>query len=479
MLFNSYEFIFLFLPITWLLFRLVSAFHFARTGIALLILASLIFYSYWNPPFVLLIAASISFNFMYGKILERKEGASLIKLWVGIAINLGLIGYFKYAGFIIENVNWLLNADFGIPNMFLPLGISFFTFQQVAYLVDCYNGRTEEKSLLNYCLFVTFFPQLIAGPIVHHREMMPQFADKKILTLHPAHLSKGFFIFSVGLFKKVIIADTLSPWVAQVFDNGADPMMMAAWVGVIAYTLQIYFDFSGYTDMAIGIGHLFNIELPVNFDAPYKSKSIVEFWRRWHITLSRFLKDYLYIPLGGNRKGTLHRYVNLMLTMFLGGLWHGAAWTFVFWGMLHGTYLCINHAWGALCKKMNLKLPTPIAWMFTFTAVVVAWVFFRAENFDKAISIIKSMMGLNGVEVISEFLNHTAANDYLPMISYNEKPLILIALLVICVTFPVSWRFGREKLEVYPFFAAFQAAAMYLISIMSLTRISEFLYFQF
>ncbi|MEM9237747.1 MAG: MBOAT family protein, partial [Verrucomicrobiota bacterium] len=329
--------------------------------------------------------------------------------------NLLLLGYFKYAGLFDKTLAALTGQGLDLPHVILPLGISFFTFQQIAYLVDAFRGETKEYHFTDYLLFVTFFPQLIAGPIVHHKEMLPQFSRKKRRGIDPLDLSVGITCLSLGLFKKVVLADYLARSATPLFGLAAagtrDLTMAEAWAACLSYTLQIYFDFSGYSDMAIGSARLFGIRLPLNFHSPYKAVSIVDFWRRWHITLSRFLRDYLYIPLGGNRRGPSRRYVNLFITMLLGGLWHGAGWTFVLWGALHGLYLCINHFWSHLRSKLSFKaLPKPLACGLTFLAVIVAWVPFRAGNFElgpdgstsAALSatgaVLSSMFGLNGFQ---------------------------------------------------------------------------------
>ncbi|MBT5260335.1 MAG: MBOAT family protein, partial [Nitrospina sp.] len=346
MLFNSYAFIFLFLPVTLLGFQLIGNRGHCRVAVSWLIGASLFFYGWWNPAYLGLILTSILFNYAVGVSLGSRPAKTV--LVVGIAANLGLLGYFKYANFFVDNINALTGSDIVLERIILPLAISFFTFQQITYLVDTYRGETQECDFLRYCLFVTFFPQLIAGPIVHHREMMPQFAKDTFCRLKAKHLAVGLTIFSVGLFKKVILADGIAVYSTPVFDAAEAGVILTfvdAWCGALAFTFQLYFDFSGYSDMAIGLGRMFGIILPVNFFSPYKASNIIEFWRRWHITLSRFARDYLYIPLGGNRKGTLLRFANLMITMLLIGLWHGAGWTFVIWGGLHGSYLVINHGW--------------------------------------------------------------------------------------------------------------------------------------
>jgi len=479
LLFNSYVFLFLFLPVVWILFRALSGFKLARGAMGLLAVASLVFYSYWNPPFVALILASVVFNFCWGRWLGRGDRKPRWKLAIGVGVNLASIAYFKYTGFLLENVNALTGAGIEIPEIFLPLGISFFTFQQIAYLVDCHRGLTKEHSFWQYCLFVTFFPQLIAGPIVHHSEMMPQFVGDNIRRISPRMLSLGITLLAIGLFKKVMIADTLSPWVAAVFDGQADPQLIAAWVGTLAYTFQIYFDFSGYSDMAMGLGYLFNVELPVNFASPYRATNAVEFWRRWHMTLSRFLRDYLYIPLGGNRKGPVRRYVNLMATMLLGGLWHGAAWTFVLWGGLHGLYLCAAHGWGKLSEKAGFRTPRVVGWLLTFVGVAFAWVFFRATSMERAWAVVKGMVGANGVEDVGATLANAENNGIVESLPFDERFAVLALLLVVCLVLPNSWTWAREKIERMPVLGAACAVILFVSAVLGMTRISEFLYFQF
>ena len=312
-------------------------------------------------------------------------------LIIGLAVNLGALGFFKYANFFIETFSTLNGQSFNSLTIILPLAISFFTFQQIAFLVDVYRNKATETDLLTYCLFVTFFPQLIAGPIIHHSEMMGQF--KKTVARGQElwdNLAVGLSIIALGLFKKVVLAEKMSFWSDRVFNTaqmGSDPTFIEAWVGVICFTFQIYFDFSGYSDIAIGLSRLFGIRLPLNFDSPYKARNIVDFWRRWHITLSRFLRDYIYFPLGGNRKGPVRRYVNLMIVMALGGLWHGAGWTFVLWGILHGAYLAINQFWwfitGASDDNQGRSSGLVYRWLgrtLTLFAVTLSWTLFRAGS---------------------------------------------------------------------------------------------------
>lgn len=429
MLFNSFEFIFIFLPITLLIFFQIGRQGYYKIATAWLVATSLFFYSWWNPSYVGLLLFSLLFNYFVGSVLSQRMTILINKkllLILGIAINLALIGYFKYANFFASTVNAVLDTGFNLNTIILPLGISFFTFQQIAYLVDGYQGETKEYSFLNYCLFVTFFPQLIAGPIVHHKEVMFQFVNKAIYRFNAEDMAVGITIFLLGLSKKVLLADTIAVYATPVFAaaaEGAHLTFYEAWTGALAYSLQLYFDFSGYSDMAIGAARMFGIKLPLNFNSPYKAVSIIDFWRRWHITLSNFLRDYLYISLGGNRKGQLRRYTNLMITMLLGGLWHGAGWTFVFWGGLHGTYLIINHQWNSFRRLLGHDLRNSRWWsrwpgiLVTFAAVVVSWVFFRAEDMETAIAMLTAMVGANGFSLASS----------LPI----DKKVVLLMLLCV------------------------------------------------
>jgi alginate O-acetyltransferase complex protein AlgI len=394
MLFNSYPFIFLFLPIA-----LAGYFSLGRSSnlapVLWLALASLAFYSVSNWQFVGLLLASVAFNYFIGWLLIAKQlgaAARFAVLTVGVAGDLLVLGTFKYAGFFAANLNALFSTGI-VVNILLPVGISFYTFTQIAFLVDAYRGNVARYGLPHYALFVTYFPHLIAGPILHHKDMIPQFESERTKRPDPHLILCGVIIFAIGLFKKTCLADGIQPLVAPAF--GANyPSFDQAWIGALAYTFQLYFDFSGYSDMAIGISLMFGIFLPLNFNSPYKATSIIDFWRRWHMTLSQFLRDYLYIPLGGNRHGRVLRYVNLMITMLLGGLWHGAAWTFVVWGALHGAYLCVNHAWsnyGPTVAPRFARVANAAAFVLTFVSVVVAWVFFRADSISSATFVLSRM----------------------------------------------------------------------------------------
>jgi len=512
-LFNSDIFLFVFLPVVLIGFYLLGKFKRSTAALLWLVLGSLVFYGWWNPAYLVLLGISVVTNYSIGALLIKQRGTSAAKLVVslGVIFNLGLLGYFKYANFFISITNTLTGWSSSIDEIVLPLAISFFTFQQIAYLVDVYQDKAEEYSFLHYCLFVTFFPQLIAGPIVHHKEMMPQFMKQETYRFIPENLAVGISIFMLGLFKKMIFADSVAVYATPVFaaaDGGASIGFFEAWTGSLCYTLQIYFDFSGYSDMAIGLGRMFGIRLPLNFNSPYKALSIVDFWRRWHMTLSRFLRDYLYIPLGGNRYGDARRYTNLMTVMLIGGLWHGAGWTFVAWGGLHGFYLLVNHAWRAsVGERFRGSVARLCYWCLTFLAVVVAWVFFRAETFGGAVEILFAMAGGNGVTVPG-WMPHTPGFNQLARLLQLESTRSLMAtkdaFIWIAALLPVAFILPNTQQIMSRYMQGFDyriesvanrlaglmsfrpgfvsAAVIALVSIVAITSLwktSEFLYYQF
>jgi alginate O-acetyltransferase complex protein AlgI len=399
MIFSSPEFILLFLPIVFLGYFSLNRFRLVLAGKAWLVAASLFFYTYWNIAYLPLLLGSIFFNFAVGTSLSPYRTSGYLRvsrrfvLAGSITTNLAFLGYFKYANFLVDNINFTFNATYVLPQILLPLGISFFTFTQIAYLVDSYRGEAKEYDFLNYVLFVTFFPHLIAGPILHHREMMPQFDSRWNLAVRYRNIVLGLFIFSIGLFKKVVIADTFAIWANAGYDGKITLDFFRAWGTSLSYTFQLYFDFSGYCDMAIGAALLFNIWLPINFNSPYKALDIQEFWQRWHMTLGRYLRDYVYIPLGGNRCTTVRVYFNLMATFVLGGLWHGASWMFVIWGALHGAALVGHRAWSGL----GLRMPKAVAWLLTFSFVNITWIFFRAKTLDEALRVLRGMADIESL----------------------------------------------------------------------------------
>ncbi len=393
MLFNSYEFIFLYLPLSFFLFFGLAKHCGCPVATFWLVLASFFFYGWWDWHYVPLLFASICFNYFVG---WRIRSGVQRKAWLtaGIVGNLALLGYFKYTGFFLSTINALFgDAVFNVPHIVLPLGISFFTFTQTAYLVEEYRGEAASHSFLTYCEFVTIFPHLIAGPIIRHRDMLPQFTEEKNFAVDYKNIAYGLTIFAMGLFKKTVIADSLSPWAGEVFSRPDSLTFLEAWIGALSYTFQLYFDFSGYSEMAIGLGLMFNLRFPVNFNSPYQATSIIEFWRRWHMTLGLWVKDYLYIPMGGNRGSESKKMRNLFFSMLLIGLWHGAGWTFVLWGGIHGGLLMVNHQW----RRLNVHLPKIVNWGLTFLCVTICWVFFRAESMHDALAVLVSMADVGNI----------------------------------------------------------------------------------
>ena len=436
---------------------------------------SLFFYGWWNASYLMLLIGTIVINYLIGSYIasfQDKPRLRLLILVAGLILNIGILAYYKYTGFILENINSLTELNLPIFTIILPLGISFFTFQQIAYLADTYRNESTQHSFKEYALFVSFFPQLIAGPIVNHKDFFYQIRHKRFMKWSHFGFAVGLSFFIVGLFKKVVIADRLSMHADILFAENIDHSILTVfdyWIGISSYTLQIYFDFSGYTDMAIGLARMFGVKLPVNFNSPYHSSSIIEFWRRWHITLSDFLKYYLYIPLGGNRKGELRKYNNLIATMALGGLWHGAGFTFIVWGIIHGVYLSINNIW----KKTNLKLNKYLAVIITFICVLASWVPFRAISMEQSLSIWRGLF-LNtnfNVPVL-----YDTSRDSLFSVSANWAFLLIIGFIVIFYrknsnTFPLAI-YKKKRYSII-------LSLMMILSIVSMSDIKPFIYFQF
>lgn len=504
MLFNSIQFIFLFLPIAVVGYFMLGKFS-LNAAIYWLIIASLLFYAWWDFHYILLVVGSVIFNYIIGLLINR--GPYRIQWFVlGISFNLCLLGYYKYANFFVQNLHSLIGLNLVFQYVILPLGISFFTFTQIAYLVDVMRGEAEEYRFPNYLLFATFFPHLIAGPILHHKEIMPQFQNLKNFLPNTERISEGLTFFTLGLAKKILIADNIAPYANDIFRASEEIggiSFFEAWQGALSYTLQIYFDFSGYCDMAIGVALIFGIRMPINFNSPYKATSVINFWRSWHITLSRFLRDYLYIPLGGNRCGSTRYLTNLMIVMVLGGLWHGAGWTFIAWGALHGLYLAINHLWRLILtpgRPHNIFIRF-MYWIITFLCIVFAWVFFRAESMSSAFSMIHGMLGFNGFEldlnhrhyfgILAEYLERIGI-VFIPATEVRLITFPMIAgFLAICLLLPNSqawisshrplFRWANRDILVWRatlnWGITLGLLAAYTIS--KLGRPSEFLYFNF
>lgn len=496
MLFNSYEFIFLFLPIVTLVYFYLNKRKLIIVSKVWLVLSSLFFYAWWNIMYLPLIVFSIVINYGVGRVLgsdSLKVNRKLI-LVVGICINVGLLGYFKYADFFIANINIFIQNDFPLLKLALPLAISFFTFQQIAYIVDSYKKETREFNIFDYTLFVTFFPQLIAGPIVHHKEIMPQFKELRNKIVNYRNQALGLFLFSIGLFKKVILADTFAIWATQGFDHLQTLSFIEAWVVSLSYTLQIYFDFSGYMDMAMGAALLFNIMLPINFNSPYKALSIQDAWNRWHITLGRFLYRYIYFPLnkfmlrkvfsplGLKKQVMLRSNISLLVLFLISGIWHGAGWTFLIWGFLHGLATVIHRCW----KLTNIKMSKILAWFITFNFINASFVLFRALSFDDAVKVFKGMVGFNGVilppKLIEMFPN---LNTHLKVIAFSDLPLndVTSAVKYIVIGFIIILCFKNSVQLMEKFkptwYTLLFTFALFLYSILHLARVSEFLYFNF
>ena len=506
MVFSSLEFVLCFLPLvvlaTWAARRLGGA----RAVIALLVVASFAFYAYWDWRFLPLLLLSIAANHFCARQLILRETRRRPLLIAGIAGNLVALGFFKYFNFFVQNLEFVAGRDWGFASVVLPIGISFFTFQQIAYLVDVYNERQHRYALIDYALFVSFFPQLIAGPIVHHKEIMPQLQRADLGRFDPALISSGVVIFVFGLSKKVLIADTFASYSDPFYAAAAAGVVLSAldaWAAAGAYGLQLYFDFSGYADMAIGLGLIFGIRLPENFDRPYAATSIREFWQRWHITLSRFLRNYLYIPLGGSRVAAPRMLANLMITMILGGIWHGAGWTFLLWGLLHGSYLVTQRLFEQLRDRFGLPLlPRPVAWGLTMAAVFFAWVPFRADGLEATLVIWQAMLLAGPIlpERLVEFAGQVGAGPLLALFGitgggpnhlWAPDWLTLLSLMVACMALAMllpnghrvatvvlgddtpAWSVARGRL------AGASTAVLLVAVLLYLTYEPVFLYFQF
>lgn len=512
MLFNSHIFIFVFLPATLAAFFVLG--RHPMLAAAWLGLASVLFYSWWEWTPTPLMLTSIVANFMLGRLVgvladRGRTHMASGTFAVAVAANLAMLGYFKYMNFFVDMFETATGIGSGWTDVALPIGISFYTFTQIAYLVDTWRGPTRERNFIHYLLFVTYFPHLIAGPILHHAEMIRQFRDPRTYLPSARHLAAGATLLSIGLAKKLLLADPLGHHADTVFamaSRGATTFL-DAWAGALAYTMQIYFDFSAYSEMAAGISLMFNIRLPQNFASPYKATSIVDFWRRWHMTLSRFLRDYLYIALGGSRRGPLRRHANLMLTMLLGGMWHGAGITFIVWGGLHGLFLVINHGWSRLAPRLP-ALPgrRQLSWALTFVAVIAAWVVFRAPDMATAITMWKAMAGLDGIVVPARLA--LADAERLAQIGVRVGPmvaapgtLVLLSLalaLAIALLLPGMAQIMRNETPmlmhdrppepegawvwlVWRPSAAWLVVCIVLLvaSLLRMTDVSQFLYFQF
>lgn len=450
-----------------------------------LAIASLFFYSYWDISFLPLLLGSIIFNYGTGCLIDKAEGRQR-KLWLafGVVVNILLLGYYKYTGFLLNNINEFLQAGLTVPAIILPIGISFFTFTQTAYLVDLYRRETNNTSFVYYVEFVTIFPHLIAGPIISHKEMLPQFLNPDNLKVNYHNLANGLLLFSLGFGKKVIIADSLAIWANYVFAHSQETNILMAWIGSLSYTIQLYFDFSGYSEMAVGLGMMLNLKFPRNFNSPYQATSFIDLWRRWHMTLGQWVRDYIYIPLGGNRRGECRKYMNLLAAMIIIGIWHGAGWTYVIWGTLHGLLLLVNHGW----RYLGGNIPKILAMPMTFLAWNFGQTIFRADSLSDAWNLIRNMWGLGNLSTsceglplgwfsLGEIIGRAPTAGSVELIWGCLATLSVLLLLLFFVPNP------QTLVEKYNLTAHWQIMAVTMIiltiSLMCMTTSGEFLYFQF
>jgi alginate O-acetyltransferase complex protein AlgI len=488
MLFNSFEFILLFLPLTLLIYFMLLRRRLTIAAKSWLLFASLFFYSWWNIKYLPLILGSILFNYTVGGLLVEydsgRQRVSKKAIFVfGIAANIALLCWFKYMDFFIGTTNGLLGAQLPLLKIVLPLGISFFTITQIAFLVDAYEGLVEERNLLNYSLFVTFFPHLLAGPILHHSDMMPQFERMRNKVVNWKNLYLGLMLFFLGLFKKVVLADTFSVWASAGFDTTQPLTLIPAWLASLSYTFQLYFDFSGYSDMAVGIGWMFNISLPINFNSPYKATGIIDFWKRWHITLTNFVTTYLYTPIlrAFGRITFTNSLMAIFLAMLISGFWHGAGWTFIIWGGMHGLGLVLNHIW----RKKKLPMPSFLAWLITFNFVNVSFVFFRSKSLDGAIRLLEGMAGLNGVMLHKSLAKFAVLKNmgisfggWLDSIKGNDQTWIMaIAAMLLLLFWKNSMEIVNRVRPAWGWLCLLIVVAFW--SLLDMSKVSEFLYFQF
>ncbi len=490
MLFNSHIFIFFFLPITVMVYFGLNKKRLTTAAKGWLIFSSLFFYSYWNIVYLPLILVSILVNYSITKsIIEYDEKVKNIiskrsLFYAGLIFNIGLLGYFKYMDFFILNINMGLGSEIPLFHLALPLAISFFTLQQIAFLVDTYEGLVKQKSIIDYTIFVTFFPQLIAGPIVHHSEMMPQFSSLRAKILNYKNIASGLFIFSIGLFKKVVIADSLSVVAIDGFDVAEQLNFIEAWFTSLSYTFQIYFDFSGYTDMAIGAALMMNIKLPINFNSPYRATGVIDFWSRWHITLTNFITTYIYTPIvRAFRKITFTKAMfATFVAMMISGVWHGASWMFIFWGLLHGIGLVVNNYW----RKTKIKMPAVLGWFITFNFLNITFIFFRAKEWDDAIKVLSGMLGLKTVVLpgklsgVLEFL--TSYHVHFGQVFSQIRPSREIVVWFV-VSFVIVF-FNKNSIQLKNYLVLnrqtmFFVTGLLFWSLLYLGRVSDFIYFNF
>lgn len=485
MLFNSYVFILLFLPLALLGYFFINRTRQYKLANLFLIGMSLWFYGYFNPSYLFIIVGSIAVNYIFCRLfyLPMSKTIKRLLLIVLLLANIGVLFWYKYFDFFVTNINVLFSSDFNLLHLILPLGISFFTFQQLSYVIDCYKGLAPKYSFSDYALFVCFFPQLIAGPIVLHSEVIPQFEDHSKRSFNSENFAKGITAFAFGLVKKMFLADTFGIAVNWGYQNISALGTVNAFLVILAYTFQIYFDFSGYCDMATGIGLMFNIKIPMNFDSPYKSKTVAEFWKRWHITLTRFFTTYIYIPLGGNRKGRVRTYVNMFIVFFVSGLWHGANWTFILWGVMHGLAVIFCR----MFKRGIERIPAFISWAATFAFINLTWVYFRAESITQGNQMLGQLFSFVNVPLWTELKDSfmlpefTFVKNLLFPNFTSFSLLIMLAFFLFALFASLAMKNTNERIETFrPTLKNAICTVVFLVwGIVSLSGVSTFLYFNF
>ena len=475
MIFSTYEFIFLFLPVTFFVYFILNRFDLNSIAKIWLIICSLYFYAQGSPDFFVFFLGSIVGNYIIGSTMARMEGnqkaQKKLLLLIGLAGNIGLLGYYKYTDFFIENYNLLTGSSYALKHIVLPIGISFFTFQLIAFLVDSYRGETKQYGIINYLLFITFFPQLIVGPIIHHGEIVPQFENKANLKINYDNVAKGIFLFSIGCAKKILLADPMTTNAQEFFNNiGSSPDLLLTWFSSIEYTISYYFDLSGYADMAIGLGLMFNIVIPQNFDSPYKARNFQDYWRRWHMTLSRFLSNYIFRSVYKRDVKWRNYYIATMVTFFVSGFWHGAGWTFVVWGLVNGIFVC-TASW---MKRKNLKFPFWLAFPLTALGVVLARVLFVSNTFSDAWHVYRGLVNVSSLG--ADFSTMLSSVGHFISI-HKSSGLRLVIGIIICWFLPSS-KTMTEKFKVN-IWTAIYAGILMLLCITQMNKVVQFLYFQF
>lgn len=463
MLINSHSFILFFLPLTIVLLALSSLISRSKNlRVILLVIISVLFYSLFDLNLSILVFFAIIINFFLAWLIKHSKYKSFSILTLGVILNLFLLGYFKYSNYFIDNINLFFNIDFVFKSVIMPLGLSFIVFQQISYLVDQYHNKVPTHSFIEYFLFIVFFPKIIAGPILRSSQFFYQIKRKRFLELSPLNLAVGSAFLGIGLFKKVVLGDRFGFYADRVFSTDIDLLSLGdLWLGMLCYSMQIYFDFSGYSDMAIGVSRMVGIRLPFNFNSPYKAVSIIDFWRRWHITLSSFLRDYLYIPLGGNRLGKKRQYLSILITMILGGLWHGAGNTFLLWGLFHGLLLIIANVW----KSFNQPLPTWFSIILTFVVVSIGWVFFRATSIEYAFDFIIRLFN---------FGNELNSTIFSIENLYHWGSIFIVGFGIVFIM--PNIQSVTLSIYRYKFIFALFLASLFLLSLLSMSKIQPFIY---